>query len=139
MAFTAGYSEQTTFALDGGSAVTLSVTDHTWDEMVEELRTTHTGSGGVTSRIPGVFDGNGSVKANVDTVAYPWAASPGIRSGNKGVITMETGTASPFSIHVMITKIHIQSSNPDGLVNYSFDYALDSTVVAGVTTYTRAT
>lgn len=127
MAFTAAHSQAVQFTVTGGSAVTLNVTDAVWDEEVQDLIVTHTGSGGVQSRLPGVLDGNGDIKANVDAAALPWATSPGVRPGAKGTLTIAVGGSTVYSLPVMITKLHFQSSNPSNtVVNYSFSFKLDS-------------
>lgn len=135
MAYVPGYSQGATWQTDGaGGATTLNITDWSWEEMVNKLVTTHSGSGGIAACIAGIFDGDGNVQANIDAAALPCAAAPGIRAGAKGTITYAVGGSTPFSIHCMITKVPWKSA-VNGLVSYSFQVALDSTTGS----YTRPT
>lgn len=133
MAYQAGYDKGATFSVDGGGgAVTLNITSHSWGEEVQKLVTTHSGTGGKACCIAGVLDGDGQIEANIDPTALPNATSPGIVAGAKGVIALDVGSSSDWSIHVMITRVNWRSV-VNGLVTYSFNYALDNT--SG--TYTR--
>lgn len=125
MEFTPGYNKAVTFKVDGaGSATTLKVTDWSWEEQVNALVTTHTGSGGKATRIAGVLDGDGTVTANVDIDALPNATAPGIVAGAKATITYSFGTATPWSAHVLVTKVNYRSQ-VGGLLTYNFNVALD--------------
>mgnify|MGYP001584489842 CR=1 FL=1 len=136
MAFTSAHSQPVTFTLTGGQSVTLNVLDAVWDEEVQDLLVTHTGSGGIAARLPGVLDGNGDIKAKVDAAALAWATSPGIRPGAKGTLVIAVGASTTYSIPCMICKLHAQSCNPNNtVVNYSFSFKLDG--ISG--TLTRAT
>lgn len=136
MAYVAGYSQGVAFTVSGGGSVALNVTGHTWMEKVQDLVTTHTGSGGIQERIAGIFDGEGTVDANIDAAALPWDTAPGVRAGAKGTITHAVGGSTPFSIKVMITEV-MSKSVVNGLVTYSFKTVLDNT--SGSSAYTRAT
>lgn len=124
MGYTAGFSQGVTFTPDGGSLATLKVKGHNWDEMVNKLNTTHTGSGGKAACIASYLDGNGNINAGYDSAQLLSAVS--VTAATKGVITFALGTASPLSVHVMITKVHRESS-VEGWVIYNFDVAMDST------------
>lgn len=126
MAFVAGYDKGVTFTLDGGSLVTLKVTGWNQEDGGDILETTHTGSSGSDAYIAGISRCPGNVTANVDAAALPNAASPGITFGAKGTITCNVGSSSPWSVHVVIEKVH-WSSTVAGLVSFNFDYKSDST------------
>lgn len=134
MAYVPGYSQGVAFTVDGGGSVALNVTGHSWMEKVEALITTHTGTAGLQTRIAGIFDGEGTVDANVDAAALVHDTAPGVRAGAKGTITHAIGGATPFSIHVLITEL-LYKSVVNGLVSYSFKCAFDATSGS----YTRAT
>ena len=137
MAYVPGYSQGVTFQLSGANtATTLKVTGHTWMEKVQDLITTHTGSGGIQERIAGVLDGEGTVDANVDAADLVHDTAPGVRAGAKGTITHAVGSSQPFTIKVMVTELMFKSV-VNGLVTYSFKTALDNT--SGSSAYTRAT
>jgi len=135
MAYKPGYARAVTFQLDGAmGATTIKVTATSWDEHIEPLISTHTGSGGIQERLAGILDGEGDVQANVDGAALPNAAAPGIVAGAKGTLTYDVGGTTPFTIHVLIQKVH-WASVVNGLMTYSFHALLDNT--SG--TYTRPT
>lgn len=133
--FVAGYNKGVTFQLSGaGGATTLLVKSWSWDEAVEKLDVTHTGTTGIQAVIAGILRGDGTVEANVDITALPNATPPTIIPGSKGTITFNVGSSTPHSCPVMVAKVHWASA-VDGVVNYSFDTTLD--YLTG--TYTRAT
>jgi hypothetical protein len=127
VAFQAGYDKGVTFDLDpAGSPATLQVTGWTVEDGGDVLETTHTGSGGNDAYIAGISRVPGNVTANVDAAALPNAASPGVVFGAKGTLTCAVGGSTPWSIHIMISKVH-WASTVNGLVTYNFDYVSDST------------
>lgn len=135
MAFQAGFNKGATFQLDGaGGATTLNITGWSHDDMGDVLETTHTGSGGQQAFIAGILRGNGNVTANVDAAALPNATAPGVVFGAKGTLTLAVGGSTPWSVHVIVEKVHWQSV-VNGLVSYNFDYKSDSTSGS----YTRPT
>lgn len=131
MSFTAGHSSLAgaTWTPDGGGTTVLAIRGHSWEEQVAGLLTTHTQSGGKAARIAGVLDGQGNVTADVDAALLPPGFS--LKAGQKGVMTFGVGSASPFSVHGMILKVHYQTA-VEGKVEYNFDVAMDSTTGAYV-------
>lgn len=132
MAFQAGYDKGCVFNLDGGSNTTLNIRAWSWNEQVNKLVTTHTGSAGIAACIAGVLDGDGTIEANVDAAALPNNTAPGIVPGAKAVIRPAVGSSNNWAIHVMVVSVNWKSA-VDGLVTYSANVALDSTT----NTYTR--
>lgn len=127
MAFQAGYNKGATFDLDpAGGPVTLSILGWTVEDGGDVLEITHSESGGNDAYLAGISRMPGNVTANIDAAALPNAASPGIVFGAKGTITLNVGSSSPWSIHIMISKVH-WASEVKGLVTYNFDYVSDST------------
>lgn len=124
MAYQPGFDKAVTFKVDGGSDVVLKVTGWSWEEQVNALVTTHTGSNGKAQRIAGVLDADGNVEANIDAASLPFATSPGIRAGAKGVIKYDYGATNPWTAHVLITKVSSRSQ-VNGLLTYNFQVALD--------------
>src|SRR5262245_42383552 len=124
MKFSAGHSQGVTFKVDGGPgpAITLAVTGHNFNEEVADLVTTHSGSGGVQARIPGILDVKGTVEANVDADSLP--AGMSIRAGAKGVFTMMMNSVAPAQLAAMILRVNYRSV-VNGLVSYSFDIGID--------------
>lgn len=124
MAYQPGYDKAVTFKVDSGSDVVLNVTGWSWEEQVNALLTTHTGTNGKATRLAGVLDADGTVEANFDAAAIPSATSPGIKAGAKGVIQYDVGTTTNWKAHVLITKVNYRSQ-VGGLVTYNFNVALD--------------
>jgi len=137
MPFQAGKTKTVTFQYqNAGAAVTLNVTGHTWDEAIDKLDTTSSGSNGVQELIAGILRGAGSVKANVDST-YVVTSPLGlyrINAGQKGLMTFQVGYTQPYTVPCMVTKVHHQSEVA-GKVEYSFDVELDSS--ASATAYAR--
>lgn len=113
-----GYDKSITFL-----GIALKIKGTTWDEHIEKLIVTHSQSGGVQGWIAGILDGEGNVTANINADAVP--ASFALVAGVKGIATWGIGSVNPFTIPVGVTKVHYQSTVA-GLVEFSFDMALDS-------------
>lgn len=111
---------------------TLKVLSSTWAESVEKLVVTHSQSGGVQGWIPGILDGEGEVTANVDADQVP--PDLAIYAGASATMLFPLGSAQPFSLPITITRVNYQFA-VNGLVNYSFNVAMNSEVGE----YVRAT
>src|SRR6266480_3639102 len=71
-------------ALGFASATILNVTQSSWDEEINTIIVTHSGSGGIAARIPNVLDGHGTVQADVDLLNPSNIAPPLVRPGISG-------------------------------------------------------
>lgn len=123
--FVVGYDKAVASKLGAnGSYTTLNITAWSWEPTVNTLLVTHTASGGIAARIAGVLDGEGTVEANYDSANNNFATAPGIIPGARGLIQVQVGASTPFTIPVIIQKVPFKSS-VDGLVQYSFTVQMD--------------
>lgn len=130
-----GWSQTVTFQKTGaGAPTTLDITDCSWEESVEDIIVTGSSAGGVQERIAGVLEGGGSCEAVLNSSALPHGGAPGINAGVKGTLTITTGSATPFSIPVMVTRLRFRFAMRGAYV-YGFDIGLDK--LTG--TYIRST
>lgn len=137
MAFEAGYNKYAQWKYAGaGGFVTLNVTGHSWEESVDKLDVTHTGTGGLQALLAGIFRGQGTVKANYDSAAMPHGA-PRIGAGVRGALALYLGGATPFLIPAMILKVNYQTA-VEGKVEYSFNVEIDYNALSS-TAYTYPT
>lgn len=73
-----------------------------------------------------------NVTANVDAAALPSGLGSPIKFGTKGTLTLSPGSANPFSIKCMVTKVHWASA-VEGLITYNFDVESDETNAGSIT------
>lgn len=132
MSFQAGFSANASFTPTGGATTALNITSWSWSENVNSLEVTHTGTGGLSAFIAGVLTGDFSFDANFDTAANPFASSPSLKAGKKGVITLNTNTTAPWSIGVMIEKVDHKAA-VNGLIQFTVSGKLD--VISGSYSY----
>ena len=118
MAWQAGWNKSVSFL-----GTSLKIKASTWDEHIEKLIVTHSQSLGIQGWIAGVLDGEGTVQAVIDSSLIP--PNLLIVPGTMGFIRWVLGSAVDFSIPGGITKVHY-STAVAGLVEYSFDFALNS-------------
>ena len=125
--FVVGYDKGVSLWLTGGSVVftTINITAWSWEESVNALVVTHTGSGGIAARIAGILDGEGTIEGNYDSANLIHASPPNIRAGARGQIKIQTGATNPFLIPVIVQKVPYKSA-VDGLVQYTFTVQMDS-------------
>lgn len=124
--FVVGYDKAVQTELGANvTFTTLNITAWSWEESVNTLLVTHSGSGGIAARIAGVLDGEGTVEANYDSANNMFAAAPSVKAGIRGVVKIQVGTTNPFIIPVIVQKVPFKSS-VDGLVQYTFTVQLDS-------------
>ncbi len=121
-----GYNKSVVF-----KGAVLKILESSWDEEIMKLIVTHSQSGGVEGWMAGILSGNGTIKANVDALFVPPNLS--IIPGSMGFMVYSLGSAQPITIPMGVTKVHY-GTVVAGLVEYSFDAALNSEVGA----YTRA-
>jgi RNA 3'-terminal phosphate cyclase len=130
-----GWSQTVTFQKTGaGAPTTLDITDCSWEESVEDVGVMGSTAGGVAQRLAGALDGGGSCEAVLNSAALPHAAAPGITAGAKGTLTVTTGSATPFTIPIMVTRLRYRFAMRGAYI-YGFDVGLDSLTGA----YTRST
>src|SRR6202011_2235142 len=89
VAFVPGYSQAASWQATGaGAATTLNITSHSWQEEVDKLDVTHSGSAGVQALLAGIGRGSGTIEANYDAAAIPSNTPPNIKAGAKGVLRL---------------------------------------------------
>lgn len=124
MPYQAGWDKGATFTATGGPEGALCITGHSWEETVEKLDVSNTCTGQGQALIAGIFRGEGSVKANLNTELHPNVAAL-VVAGVKGVLKLRLGTAACFiTIPCLVTKLRWASEHA-GLVTYEFDVSLD--------------
>ena len=123
--FVSGHANSFQWQILGQSNQTLNVTASTWDEEINAIDVTHSGSGGVEARLANILRGRGTVNADFDLLAPPYLNPPQILSGFSGIGYFYVSPTRNFQIPSMILKVHWE--NPIlGKVSYSFDIGLNS-------------
>jgi hypothetical protein len=138
--WTAGHSIPIKFTPDTFTEVTLNVTDSTWQERIDEIDITHTGTAGVQAILGGILRGDGNVKAFQDTSGTLnakafWATGTGnanIRAGTKGLLKVYVTAAQFYAVPCLITKVNV-ARPVAGAVEYDFDVKLSAE--SSATTY----
>lgn len=133
--FVSGHNNPVQFQLLGQAAETLNVTGSSWDEEINAIDVTHSGSGGIQALLANILRGNGTVNADYDLlVRSPYFFPiPQIRPGVSGLFAFyvlgPVGAAGNrfFTIPCMIIKVHWETQVA-GKVSYSFDVRLSSIV-----------
>lgn len=126
--FVSGHANPVVFQVLGqGAVATLNITGSTWDEEINTILVTHSGSGGVAARIPNVLDGKGTVNADVDLLAPPYLNPPLIVPGVSGTFLIFIAPGRAFQVPAIIPKVHYESQ-VQGKVSYSFDLEMNSLV-----------
>lgn len=124
MPFQAGWDKGATFTITGGAEGALCITGHSWEETVDKLDVSSTCTGQGQALIAGVFRGDGTVKANLNTSLHPNVVAS-VAAGVKGILKLRVGSTGVFlQIPCMITKLRWASEHA-GLVTYEFDVSLD--------------
>jgi len=134
MSFLAGYDKKVTWTPAGGALATFNVIEHSWEDAIEKLDITHSGTAGVQYLLAGILRGKGSFKANLDSTVIITNATYAIIAGQKGVMNFYqfASGANPYIVPGMIISVPFTSSVP-GLVAYTANIELSGD--AG--TYTR--
>lgn len=104
--FAPGYLAGVSIFVTGESgAEDVNVTGWDWEERINAILTTHTGSGGVAERIRGVLDGSGLISFNYDLANIyhlsPWS----IVAGAIGEIYLYVSETSFFTIPFIIEAV----------------------------------
>lgn len=138
MSFQSGFNKGVTWTADNAPSVGWNVTGHDWEEAIDALDVTHTGTGGIQALLAGILRGDGNVKANFDNAVVP--STFFMRAGFNGVMAFFVGGVTPFFVPSMIVKVHYQTV-VEGKVEWSAMVRLNA--LAGLNTlpggYTRAT
>jgi hypothetical protein len=114
-------------AIGQGLVSTLNVTGSSWDEEINTILVTHSGSGGLAARIANILDGKGTVNADLDLFAPPYLNVPGIVAGGVGALLIYVGPGRPFQIPAIIKKVHYEQTVMTE-VHWSFDIEMNSLV-----------
>lgn len=126
--FQAGYDKGITWGQDGGAApAPVNITGWDVDDGGDLVDISHTGTKGRQAFIAALGRGGVNITAFFDSGQVP--SSIGIKFGTKGTLTVQNGSSNPWSVHVIIEKVH-WSSRVNGAVGYNFDVksdAIDST------------
>src|SRR5579859_7581585 len=128
--FVSGHANPFAFQVLGQTNVaTLNIKSSSWDEEINTILVTHSGSGGVAARLANVLDGHGTVNADLDLLAPPYLNPPYIVSGVSGLLIVNVAPLAgrAFQVPGIIKKVHWE--NPvQGKVSYSFDVEMNSIV-----------
>jgi hypothetical protein len=90
--FVPGYTSKvsiqpsTTASFPSGTYADINVTGWDWEEKINAILTTHTGSGGVAERIAGVLDGSGTIMFNFDLANEQNLDPTDIKAGTVGLL-----------------------------------------------------
>lgn len=103
-----GFDKGITWGPDGGAGVPVNVTGWGVDDGGDLVEVTHTGTGGQQAFLAGIQRCGGNCTFWFDTDNAPTAI--GLRFGVKGTITVNTGTGTPWSLHVSIEKVGHRST-----------------------------
>lgn len=123
--FVAGYTAPFKTTPSGGSEQTIQVVSHSWQEMVDKIDITHTGSGGLQALLAGIFRGTGNVKAFLDSSAKYYATTVGIRAGTNALLKHYVTSSLSYTVPGMIVKVN-SAVAVNGGVEYDFDFELNS-------------
>lgn len=110
MGWIAGKSLSTVFTVSGGGAVTFSVIEHSWKELVDKIDITSSGHAGVQATLAGILRGDGRVKCHLNDSNVPWLAATGVRAGNNGVFRFYVGSALFFTVPAMVLEVNYTSA-----------------------------
>jgi hypothetical protein len=132
--FLAGYDKKVTWTPTAGALATFNITEHSWEEAVEKLVTTHSGTAGIQYLLAGVLSGKGNFKANLDDAQLVSNSTISIRAGTNGVMNFYAfaSGSNPWTVPCMIISVPVKSVVM-GLVSYECNVELNG--VAG--TYAR--
>ena len=127
MPFQSGATKNVKFTVSGGALIAYSITEHSWEELVDKLDITSTSHAGIQAILAGIFRGTGSVKAvlNTDAGNMPWVAANGIRAGNNGVFQFFVSSTLYFSVPAMVMKVKY-SSQVAGKIEWAGDIELNA-------------
>jgi hypothetical protein len=123
--FQAGFNKGVSFQPTGGVNTAINITKWDWEEQIEKIDISHTGTAGLQALLAGLLRGTGNVEAFFDSANLPWAAAPSIKSGQNGVITFNLGSPNTqWIVPSLVVKVHAQSEVAGG-VKYNFDVELN--------------
>jgi hypothetical protein len=123
--FMSGQANPFSYIVPGQNQITLNITGWTWDEEINTLIVTHSGSGGVAARIPNVLDGKGTVNADFDLLNPVYATPPILVAGQSGIAQYYVSPSRAWQVPNIIKKLHFESTVM-GKVSYSFDCEMNS-------------
>lgn len=104
--FAPGYVCKASIFPVGESGYTdINITGHDWEEKINAMLTTHSGSGGIAQRLAGVLDGSGTISFNYDLANQSNLSPYDIVPGTTGVIKLFLSASKFFQVPFIIESV----------------------------------
>ena len=123
MSFVAGYNLGVTWTPDTGGGASLCVTGWSPSDGGDLVDVTNTCTNAHQAFIAAIKRTSVNVTAFVNSAVVP--SSVNIKFGVKGIIALQFGTSTSYSIHCIIEKVNYQST-VNGALQYNFDVKSDA-------------
>jgi|SRR5579859_7436702 len=124
--FVSGHANPFAFQVLGQTNVaTLNIKSSSWDEEINMILVTHSGSGGIAARLANVLDGHGTIACDLDLLAPPYMNPPLIIPGISGLALYYIAPTRSIQIPVMVGKVHYEGQ-VQGQSMWTFDIAMNS-------------